>query len=326
MKKLETRYLGLKLKNPIILSSSGLSSTLDKIKDAEKAGVGAVVLKSIFEEQILSEVASIDKYTEYPEASDYIRQYITDNTLGLYLKLIQDCKRECSIPIIASINCTDKGEWINFAKVIENAGADAIELNIFQLPTDKELDSEIIEKRYLDIIASVRDAIEIPMAVKLASSFTNPLGIVREIYYRNVDGVVLFNRFYSPDIDIEKMTMHSSGVFSSANELSNVIRWTGIVSSNVPLVDVAASTGVHTGEDVVKVLLAGAKAAQVCSTVYNNGLGVIGQMLDFLSDWIDRHEFVEVSDFVGKLNHNNANQTIAYERTQFMKYFSNHNQ
>lgn len=324
MKRLETRYLGLSLKNPIILSSSGLTSTLEKVKAAEKAGVGAVVLKSIFEEQILSEVASVDKYSDYPEATDYLRGYLTQNTLGVYLKLIQDCKRECSIPIIASINCADKGEWINFARVVENAGADAIELNIFKLPTDKDEDSAEIEKRYLDIIALVRDAITIPLSVKMARRFTNPLGIIREIYYRNISGVVLFNRFYSPDIDVEKMTLHSSDVYSSPSELSNVIRWTGLASSKVPLIDIAASSGVYTGEDAIKVMLSGAKAVEICSTVYENGLGVVAEMLEYMENWAKRHEYEYTTDFIGKLNYSNVEEPMAYERTQFMRYFSNH--
>lgn len=324
MTKLETRYLGLKLKNPIILSSSGLTSTVEKVKAAQEAGVGAVVLKSIFEEQILSEVANIDKYSEYPEAADYLKGYMTQNSLGVYLKLIQDCKQQCSIPIIASINCADKGDWINFARVVQNAGADAIELNIFKLSIDKDEDSNEIESRYLEIVGSVRDAISIPLAVKIAKRFTNPLSVIREIYYRNVQGVVLFNRFYSPDIDIESMNVHSSEVYSSPSELSHVIRWTGLASSMVPLVDLAASSGVYTGEDVVKVLLSGAKAAQICSTVYKNGLDVVPEMLKFLTDWMIRHEFESVEQFIGKLNYSNLEEPMAYERTQFMRYFSSH--
>lgn len=324
MKGLETKYLGLNLRNPLILSSSGLTSTVDKVIAADKAGVGAVVLKSIFEEQILSEIVAVDKYSDYPEAADYLRGYMTENTLGIYLEFIQECKHRCSIPIIASINCSENGDWVNFARVIENAGADAIELNIFLLPTDKHLSSEAIEKNYLEIIARVRDSITIPMVVKLASSFTNPLGIVREIYYRNINGVVLFNRFYSPDIDIERMSVHSSGVYSSQSELSNVIRWTGMVSSEIPLIDLGASTGVHTGEDAIKVMLAGAKAVHICSTVYKNGLEIVPEMLNFIKEWMQRHSFSTTRDFIGRLNAENTKDSMAYERTQFMRYFSEH--
>ena len=322
---LETKYLGLKLKNPIILSSSGLTSTVEKVKAAEKAGIGAVVLKSIFEEQILSEVAAVDKYSDYPEASDYLRGYLTHNTLGVYLKLIQDCKQQCEIPIIASINCSDRGEWVNFARIIENAGADAIELNVFKLPTDKDVDSEKIEKEYLDIVGAVKDAISVPLSVKLSHNFTNPLSIIKELYYRNVQGVVLFNRFYAPDIDIKTLKVHSSNVYSSPSEISGVIRWSGLASAAVPLVDIAASSGVYTGDDAVKVMLAGAKAVQICSTVYKNGLEMVEPMLAFIESWMKEQGFRELSDFVGKLNYGNVNEAVAYERTQFMRYFSNHN-
>ena len=324
MKLLETNYLGLKLKNPIILSSSGLTSTLEKVKRAADAGVGAVVLKSIFEEQVLAEVANVDTYSDYPEASDYLREYMTENSLSEYLKLIQDIKRECGIPVIASVNCTRGGQWVNFAQVIETAGADAIEINIFQLPTDKDVEGEQVEKEYLQTIGSLRDAITIPLSVKLASGFTNPLAMVREIYYRNIEGVVLFNRFYSSDIDIEEMTMSSAGVFSTERELPNVIRWTGLISGSVPLIDIAASTGVHSGADAVKAMLAGAKAVQVCSVVYEKGLSVVGEMLEFMQEWMSRHHFRHVEDFVGKMNTANAKDAVAYERTQFMKYYSNH--
>ena len=323
MNRLKTKYLGLNLKNPIILSSSGLTSSLERIKSAEEAGVGAVVLKSIFEEQILSEVANVDSYSDYPEAADYLREYMTDNSLGNYVKLIQDIKRECTIPVIASINCIDGGHWVDFAQVIETAGADAIEINIFHLSTDKNLSSEVIEKNYLDTIGSIRDAITIPLSVKLASGFTNPLSIVREIYYRNIQGVVLFNRFYAPDIDIEDMTMKSAGVFSSQTELPNIIRWTGLISGSFPLIDIAASTGAHSGEDVIKLMLAGATAAELCSAIYEKGLSVIPEMLEFMKEWMTRHSFNDTKSFVGSMNVANIDSTVAYERTQFMKYYSN---
>ncbi|MEG1664038.1 MAG: dihydroorotate dehydrogenase-like protein [Mucinivorans sp.] len=323
MNRLETRYLGLLLKSPIIVSSSPFTANLENIKKAEAAGAGAVVVKSIFEEQILSEIVSVDSYADYPEAADYLKSYIMENSLGLYLELIQAAKHECRIPIIASINCTAKGDWINFARVMENAGADALELNIFQLPTNKELSSEQIQKNYLEIVAMVRDAVTIPVSVKLAQNFTNPLEIVRELYYRNIKGVVLFNRFYTPDIDIEQRTMTSGGVWSGTSELGNVIRWSGLVSGNLPLVDVAASSGVHTGEDAVKVMLSGAKAVQVCTALHNGGYEAITAMNLFIDEWMRRSGFEQTTEFIGHLSSSNVRDTKAYERTQFMRYFSN---
>lgn len=324
MKSLSTTYLGLKLKNPLIISSSGFSSTVEKVVAAELAGAGAVVLKSIFEEQILGEIANVDKYSDYPEAADYIHGYMVENSLGKYLELIAGAKAQCSIPIIASINCTDGGDWAKYAREIQTAGADALELNIFELPTDKDLSSSQLEERYLNIISAVRKQISIPLSIKLAQGFTNPIWMAKEIYFRGVEGVTLFNRFYAPDIDVEQMTVNSAGVFSSQNELSTVIRWTGLVSSKVPQVDLSASTGVHTGEDAVKVMLAGARAVQICTTVYRNGLPVVGEILQFIEQWMERHGMESIDDFVGKMNWNGTNDSIAYERTQFMKYFSNH--
>lgn len=324
MNRIKTKYLGLELDSPVILSSSGLTSTLQRIKDAEAAGVGAVVLKSIFEEQIMNEVAHVDSYSDYPEAADYVRTYVQENSLGLYLKLIEDAKQQCNIPIIASINCRQLGEWVNYARVIEAAGADALELNIFLLPTDKELSSDEIERNYLNIITQVREAITIPMAVKLGAGFTNPLAIVREIYYRNVKGVVLFNRFYPTDIDIEKMTVKAGDIFSHSSELANVLRWTAFVNGSIPLIDIAVSTGVHTGADAVKAMLAGASAVEIASVVYEKGLHVVGEMNTFIRDWMHRHAFQTTRDFIGRMNAKNIPNPMLYERTQFMKYYSNH--
>ncbi len=324
MNKITTKYLGLELKSPVILSSSGLTSSLQRIKDAEAAGVGAVVLKSIFEEQIMNEVAHVDSYSDYPEAADYVRTYVQENNLGLYLKLIEEAKQQCDIPIIASINCRQAGEWVNYARVIESAGADALELNIFLLPTDKELSSDEIERNYLDIIAQVKEAITIPLAVKLGAGFTNPLAIVRELYYRNVKGVVLFNRFYPTDIDIEKMTVKAGDIFSHSSELANVLRWTALVNGSLPLIDVAVSTGVHAGADAVKAMLAGASAVEIASAVYEKGLEVVGEINAFIGDWMYRHDFQATCDFIGRMNSKNIPNPMLYERTQFMKYYSNH--
>lgn len=324
MDRIKTKYLGLELSSPVILSSSGLTSTLPRIQAAEKAGVGAVVLKSIFEEQIMNEVAHVEAYSDYPEAADYVQAYVQENSLNQYLDLIRSAKQQCSIPIIASINCHQDGQWVNYARVIEEAGADALELNIFLLPTDKEVPASELEKNYLNIITRVKETVSIPLAVKLGAGFTNPLAVVREIYYRNVKGVVLFNRFYPTDIDIEKMTVCAGDIFSHASELSNVLRWTALVNGSLPLIDVAVSTGVHNGADVVKAMLAGASAVEVASVVYEKGLDVVAQMNEFVADWMRRHEFQGTTEVIGKLNAKNIPNPALYERTQFMKYFSKH--
>ncbi|MFI3295219.1 MAG: dihydroorotate dehydrogenase-like protein [Rikenellaceae bacterium] len=322
MNRLQTKYLGLTLKSPIVVSSSPYSSTLEHIIKAENAGAGAVVLKSIFEEQILAEIDNTASYSDYPEAADYLNAYITENSLATYISFIQQAKARVDIPIIASVNCNAGGEWIKFARVIEDAGADALELNIFHLPTDSNTTAQEIEKIYLDTVAAVRDAITIPLTVKLAQGFTNPMYIAKEIYFRNAAGVTLFNRFYSPDVDINNLAIHSSNVWSNPSEIHNVIRWVGMISSDVPMLDVASSTGVHSPEDVIKLMLTGAKAVQICSVIKEKGIGVIKEMNEFIIDWMRMNNKQTTSDFIGALSYKSIPEINGYERTQFMKYFS----
>ena len=199
MNSIATQYLGLELSGPVIMGSSGLTSTLRHIVEAEEAGAGAVVLKSVFEEQILHEASRLDRYSDYPEAGDYVRRYVSEHALAQYLDLIREARDRCAIPVIASIHCVHPGKWVSFARSIEQAGASAIELNIFVLPTDAGLPSEQIERAYFDIAAQVREVVSVPLAVKLGAGFTNPLRIVRGLYARGIQGVVLFNRFYPAD-------------------------------------------------------------------------------------------------------------------------------
>ena len=322
MKNLEINYLGLTLKNPIVVSSCGITSKAEHIAELEKAGAGAVVLKSIFEEQIAGEAYSMHYYTDFPESADYLTEYTRIHRLTQHLDLIREAKAVCSIPVIASINCVSDGEWIAFAKEIEKAGADAIELNIFLLPLEKESDTDDIEKAYLDTVAKVCAAVRIPVAVKIGPNFMNIPHIVQELYNRGARGVTMFNRFFEPDIDVDKMKMRSAGVLSDPSEIRHVLRWLAIASSRVDTVDYAATTGIHDGEAVVKALLSGARVAQVCSTLYKNGNGVIREMQDYLSRWMTDHTFVRVEDFVGRMNYANVANPLAYERTQFMRYFS----
>lgn len=322
MNKLNVSYLGLKLKNPVIVSSCGLTGSVESIVKMEKAGAGAVVIKSLFEEQIDIEVAAKNYFSSYPEANDYIAEYTRSNSIKHHLDLISGAKAKCSIPVIASISCVSGGEWVSFAKKLEEAGADAIELNIFLLPADINQKRDDIEKGYLDTVAAVCESVSIPVSVKIGHNFTNIPAMVREIYYRGAKGVVMFNRFYEPDIDIEKLEVTTSNIFSKPSDFRSVLRWLGISSAQVKEIDYAASTGIHSGENAIKALLAGASAVQVCSTVYENGECVIGEIISFIKSWMERHEFVNVSDITGKMNYGSLENPMAYERTQFMKYFS----
>src|SRR3972149_4163400 len=303
MANLETVYLGMELRNPVIISSSGLTNSVEKIKKLEKAGAGAVVLKSLFEEQINYETGRLMLDTDYPEASDYLSVYTRENSIEEYLKLISDAKREVSIPVIASINCISSDEWVDFARKIEEAGADALEINVYVLPTNKNAQTAEYENVYFDLAGKIRKAIDKPVAMKLGNHFTNILAIINRLNAAQINGVVLFNRFYEPDIDIEKMRIVSSEVFSSPSDIRQSLRWIGIVYDKIPKIDLAASTGIHDGNGVIKQLLAGAKVTQICSTIYKNGVGQIGRILQDLNSWMDKHSYENIDEFRGKLSY-----------------------
>lgn len=322
MANLNVDYLGLTLKNPIIVSSSGLTSTLERVKKVEEAGAGAVVLKSLFEEQMSGEAESLEWYHDYPEAADYLSQFVKQGALDKYLQFIRDTKQECSIPVIASICCFKSGEWEDFARKIEAAGADALELNIFLLPDDENMTADKIEQSYLKIVEEVCQVLTIPVAVKIGNHFTNPVYIVNQIYCRGAKGVVMFNRFYEPDIDIDAMNMIAAPIFSSATELRNSLRWLALSSAHISAIDLSASTGIWSGQEVVKVLLTGAKTAQVCSVLYKDGLGEIQKMLTFLEEWMDKNSYKTIEEFRASMNLKNVSNPVLYERSQFMKYFA----
>ena len=324
---LTTTYLGLELKNPIIAGSSGLTGTLDGIISMEKHGAGAVVLKSIFEEEILLEekehLKEAEKnpliYSGLSETLDYIDLHIREDNLGKFLQLIRDAKKAVSIPIIGSINCISTEDWIHFTRRMEEAGADALELNIFLNPADFK--SKEFERAYFQIIEKVMATVKIPVSLKISKYFTR-LGLsVKALSETGVSGLVMFNRFYAPNIDIEKMELSTPQVFSTPEEQHETLRWIAILSERVN-VNIAASTGIHTGEDVVKMLLAGATAIQVVSTLYKNGPAQIGKMLTLLNDWMSDKGFDSVEQFRGKISRKYGADPAAFERMQFMKHFS----
>jgi len=319
MSQLETTYLGLKLKNPVIVGSSSLTSSVEKIKEIEKAGAGAIVLKSIFEEQIKFEAGKMANGSDSPEAWDYVNHYVKHNTIQEYLDLIKKAKEEVTIPIIASINCVSSKEWTGFARSIEEAGADALEVNVFVLANDKNAPSEQYENVYFDLAEKLKNTIKIPFAFKLGQQFSNLVGFVQKLH---VPGVVLFNRFYAPDIDIEKMEFISSDVFSTPADIRNSLRWTGIISSKISDLDIASSTGVHDGKAVVKQILAGASAVQVCSTLYKNGINHLENIIKEVEEWMSKKGYNTIDEFKGKMSYDNIEDPLVYERSQFMKYFS----
>jgi dihydroorotate dehydrogenase (fumarate) len=319
----ETRFAGLNLKSPIIIGSSGLTNSAEKNRDLERAGAGAVVLKSLFEEQITLKSDSMLRNTDYPEADDYIRNYVKSNEISDYINLIQESKQQCSIPVIASINCYQSDSWVDFAHQIEMAGADAIELNLFALNTEINADAGLLEKRYIHILDKVKERVNIPVIVKMGKMFSHIVDMVNRIYAHGASGVVLFNRFYQPDIDINKLQIVSGQVFSSHTDIAETLRWTGIVSGRIPQIPIASSTGIRDWEDVVKCILAGASVVEICSAVYQHGNEIISQMIRSMEEWMISMNFKGINDFRGKRNYANIPDPTLYERIQFMKYFSN---
>ncbi|MGC9352397.1 MAG: dihydroorotate dehydrogenase-like protein [Mariniphaga sp.] len=326
MANLETTYLGLKLKNPLVAASSGITNSAEKIKKLEQAGIGAVVLKSVFEEQINNEVTSMllqDSHNAgYPEAEDYIRNYLRDNTLTKHIKLIEETKKTVDVPVIASINCVSASEWTTFAKDFQEAGADALELNIFYVPVDRHEKPGVLEQLYVDVLEKVKKEVSIPVAVKIGLYHSNIISMVDKLKAGGAKGVVMFNRFYEPDINLDKLELTSSEVFSSPVEIRHTLRWVGLVSSEVQDIDIAASTGIHDGKSVVKQILAGAKVAQLCSTLYVNGNDVIPSMITEMETFMRKWNFKRLEDFRGRLSYKNIPDPLVYERSQFMKYFS----
>jgi dihydroorotate dehydrogenase (fumarate) len=324
MLTLGTNYLGLKLKNPLVISSSGLTNSVDKIRRLAEAGAGAVVLKSLFEEQITYDAGVQVQDGLYPEAHDYIINYAKSNSVEEYLRLIESAKKAVDIPVMASINCMSAAEWVSFARDIEKAGADALELNIFYMALQKELSSEKIEKSYYELVSRIREVTPIPLAVKIGHQFTNLPAVVNNLYMRGARGVVLFNRFYEPDIDIDHFKLTTSGVFSSPADIRQSLRWVGIISDQVEQIDIAASTGIHDSKAVIKQILAGARAVQLCSLLYKKGEGQLTIIAEELEAWMKKQGYKTLESFRGKLNYSKIADPSLYERSQFMKYFSNY--
>ena len=327
MTNLKTTFMGLELKNPVIVGSSGLTDSVEKIIKLEKFGIGAVVLKSLFEEQILMEMGESgnQNFYDYPEAHDYARYYTKERSLNDYLNLIKGAKKSVSIPVIASVNCVSSKEWVSFSKDIENAGADALEINVSMLPSDINHSSTENEKIYFDIISEVRKNIKIPISLKMSSYSAGLAQLIQKLSWtKNLDAFVLFNRYYSPDIDINKMKITSSNIFSSHDEISTSLRWIALLSNKIKL-PLVASTGIHDSEGVIKQILAGAQAVQVVSTIYKNKEKYIAEIINGIENWMNKNNYNSLDDFRGLLSYEKAKNAASFERVQFMKYYSNHN-
>lgn len=329
MSELSVKYLGLNLKNPVIAGSSGLTRSLVNLQRLEQSGVAAIVMKSLFEEQVYldadynREKAMQENmiYFDNSETFDYIDMHLQSDYLSDYIETIRKAKETVNIPIIASINCISAGEWVSFASRLQDAGADALELNIALQAFNPNLSAADIERVHIEIIEKVRKAIHIPLAVKISPYFADLSRIIDRLAGTGIDGLVLFNRFFNPDINIDTMQVEPARMFSSPSDLSNPLRWIALKSGDVSC-DLCASTGVHTGADVIKMLLAGSAAVQVVSTLYNNGLDQVAAMLNEIEDWMTAKGYNYISQFAGMMQQFATTTPTAYERIQFMKYYS----
>jgi dihydroorotate dehydrogenase (fumarate) len=321
---LETTYLGIKLKNPIVAAASPLSATLDGVKKLAQAGVGAIVLPSLFEEQIQAESQELDYYLSYgtesnaealdffPEADEY---RVGPNQ---YLDLIRKAKAEVDVPIIASLNGVSRGGWIRYAKLVEEAGADALEVNIYYVATDPALSGAEVEMMYQETVRSIRESVHIPIAVKVGPFFSSLPYVARSLVKAGANGLVLFNRFYQPNINIETLAVDSDLKLSTSDELRLPLRWIAILYGRLA-VDFALSSGVHTADDVIKGLLAGATVVTLASELLANGVGRVGEILAEVTAWLEKYEYESVSQLRGSVSQKNVAETAAYERANYMK-------
>ena len=321
---LTTNYLGLLLKNPIVASSSPLSHTVDSIRRLEDAGAAAIVMYSLFEEQIGFDSYYIDYHLtqgidSYAESISYFPDMQSYNVgPDEYLNLIRRAREAVDIPIIGSLNGTSVGGWTDYAALIEEAGADALELNIYYLPTNVEISGIEVERLYLEILSAVREVVTIPIAVKLSPFFSSTANMASRLADHGADGLVLFNRFYQPDFDLENLEVAPRLVLSNSDELRLPLRWVAILYGRLS-VDLAITSGIHTSHDVIKGLMAGAKVTMTASELLQNGVRRIGQVLNELVTWLNEHEYESVTQMIGAMSQKHCAEPAAFERANYMK-------
>ena len=325
MANLTTRFFGLDLKSPIIIGSSGLTSSVEKIKMLEKFGAGAVVLKSVFEEEIYAEFE--DEFNKQSigyanqEYLDYFDYEIKNDKVKHYLQLISEAKSSgVKIPIVASINCTSGSDWAFFARKLASAGVDALELNLFVMPSDVERDAQSIRHYYFHTIKKVMAEVSIPVAIKISSYFSDLALMIKDLSETGVAGITLFNRFYNVDIDIDTKELVAAKVLSYPFEYLEALRWIGITSP-IAKCNLAASTGVQDYQTAIKMLMSGASAVQVVSGVYKHGYDFIEEMNKSISRWMDANNYENLNDLIGVASSKSVENPTLYQRVQFMKHF-----
>ncbi len=322
MADLSANYMGLELDAPLVVSSSGITGSVDGIKQCAEAGAGAVALKSMFEELAASRTSGMDTdilQSEHPEAAEYVRAELGMQLGPLpYLRFIEDVMRNVDIPVIASINCTSHRWWVPYARDIQSAGADGLELNISHFPRGGDHEVRAIERQYFRIVEEVCGHVDIPVAVKIGPYFTSIESMVRGLAEAGAKGVVLFNRYYTVDVDIEHKRFTPASAFSSPEEIHLPLRWTGLLAGAVSC-DIAASTGIHDGFGVVKTLMAGATVACVCTALYRHGVTYLEEIRDTLESWLDDHGHASVSDIRGVAGVRDGYADALLQRLQYIK-------
>jgi dihydroorotate dehydrogenase (fumarate) len=329
MTDLSTTYLGLSLKSPLVASASPLCEDVDNIRRMEDAGAAAVVLHSLFEEQITLESNQLDRYLSqgvesFAESLSYFPA-MADYRLGPdeYLEHIRRAKAAVRIPIIGSLNGVSTGGWIRYAKMIQEAGADALELNVYYIPTDPEMTSAQVEQMYLDLVRDVKATLKIPVAAKLGHAFTTMANMARRLDQAGADALVLFNRFYQPDFDLEKLEAVASLTLSNSYELLLRLHWVAILYGRIRA-DLAVTGGVHTAQDVLKAMMAGARVAMMTSALLKNGIEYLARLRTDLLAWMEEHEYASIRQMQGSMSYRSVAEPAAFERGNYMKVLSSY--
>jgi dihydroorotate dehydrogenase (fumarate) len=321
---LSTKYMGLKLKNPIVPSASPLSRDLATIKLMEEVGAAAVVLESLFEEQIIHEKNEMDHFlTQGTESFAEALSYFPDKDVynfgpEEYLEHIRKVKKSVSIPVIASLNGVSTGGWTDYARKIQQAGANALELNTYYLATDPNKDGKLIEDNYIDVLKAVKGAVTIPVAMKLSPYFTSMAAMAKRFDQAGADALVMFNRFYQPDIDLETLKVVPNLVLSTSESMRLPLRWVAILHGKVKA-SIAATTGIHTADDVLKMIMVGADVTMVCAALFQKGVKHISKILTDMKKWMEEHEYESLNQMKGSMSHKAVAEPAAYERANYMK-------
>lgn len=321
----KTKYLGLEIDSPVVVGSCGLTNDINNLQKIEEAGAGAVIIKSVFEEQIIYDIkrnlSMMAPTDSYGMSYEYVASHVSDDSLGKHFDLIKEAKKRLHIPVIGSINCYSFENWMTYTQRFQEAGCDALELNMAILPYETSLSSEDVDRLFSNIINTLRKSVSIPVCVKVSQNFTDMANFMQRLSWMNINGITMFNKALNVDIDVDKMELTHAPSLSSPDEIYNTLRWVAILSNKLRC-GISASTGVHSANDVVKMLLAGAETVQVVSCLYKNGIDYLRVLNDGLRKWMSEKGFESISQFRGKMAVKANDEASMFFRTQFMKHFA----